>query len=320
MHTAIAEQETTASGSTTDHRPYERAIQASKRVRWEIDRDVFRGRELDFSTIFLPDGLTKVGELPFLLPEDRRLLSHIQGRTYAYMFGLVERFINAKVLELSREHWLGDQTALEALVRFSDEELKHQEMFRRVEEMIGRGMRAGYRPMLDPNLVASAVLGKSTWAVLALTCHIELFTQAHYRESLEPNTQLSPLFRDIFLFHWKEESQHAIIDELEWRRADAKLTAAERDRAVDDFIGLVGAVDGLLQVQSAADAAYFLSTAAGDYSSDQADRVRTGLLRAYRWQYILSGAGHPRFGEILASLITPEQGQRIAGALAGLVG
>jgi hypothetical protein len=318
MHTATAEEGTTASASTTDHRPYAKAIQASKRVRWEIDRDVFRGREFDFTTVFLPDGLTKVSELPFLAPEDRRHLSHIQGRTYAYMFGLVERFINAKVLELSREHWFGDQAALEALVRFSDEELKHQEMFRRIEGMIDRGMRAGYRPMLDPDLVASAVLGKSTWAVLALTCHIELFTQAHYRESLEPDAQLSPLFRDVFLFHWKEESQHAIIDELEWRRADAKLTAAERDRAVDDFIALVGAVDGLLQVQAAADAAYFLKTAARGYASDQADRVRAGILRAYRWQYILSGAGHPRFGEVLGSLTTPEQGQRIAGALAGL--
>ena len=38
----------------------------------------------------------------------------MQGRTYAYIFGLAERFIGAKVLEISREHWLGDQVALEA--------------------------------------------------------------------------------------------------------------------------------------------------------------------------------------------------------------
>ena len=67
----------------------------------------------------------------------------MQGRTYAYIFGLVERFIGAKVLELSGQHWLGDQVALEALVRFSDEELKHQELFRRIEVMLERGMPAG---------------------------------------------------------------------------------------------------------------------------------------------------------------------------------
>src|SRR5262245_34559107 len=190
---------------------YEAAIEASKRVRWDIDKDVLRGRSFDFSTTFLPEGLTKLSELPFLTPADRRLMSQIQGRTYANVFGLVERFINAKVLELSREHWLGDQKALEALVRFSDEELKHQELFRRLEAMIAAGMPAGYRFVLRPNEVATAVLSKSTWAVLALTCHIELFTQAHYRQSIEPDDALSPLFKDVFLYHWKEESQHAIL-------------------------------------------------------------------------------------------------------------
>ena len=67
----------------------------------------------------------------------------MQGRTYANMFGLVERFIGAKMLEISRDHWLGDQTALEALVRFTDEELKHQELFRRIERMVAEGMPAG---------------------------------------------------------------------------------------------------------------------------------------------------------------------------------
>ena len=67
-------------------------------------------------------------------------MSQIQGRTYANIFGLVERYIGAKILEISREHWLGDQTALEALVRFTDEELKHQELFRRVEAMVAADM------------------------------------------------------------------------------------------------------------------------------------------------------------------------------------
>ena len=179
-----------------------------------------RGREFDFSGHFLPDGLSMVSRLEFLSPADARLLSQIQGRTYANIFGLVERFINAKVLELSRDHWLGDQVALEALVGFSQEELKHQEMFRRIERMIAARMPAGYTFVPQPDEVASVVLGKSTWAVLALTCHIELFVQAHYLESIQPDTAVSPLFKDVFLFHWKDESQHAILDELEWTRID----------------------------------------------------------------------------------------------------
>ncbi|HKQ19706.1 MAG TPA: hypothetical protein VJW75_08170 [Candidatus Eisenbacteria bacterium] len=299
---------------------YAKCIEISKRIRWEIDRDVIRGRRFDFTRKFLPDTISKANELEFLTTVERRLLSQIQGRTYASMFGLVERFISAKILEVSRDHWFGDQTKLEALVRFTDEELKHQELFRRIESMTAEGMPAGYHFAPQPNDVASVVLGRSTWAVLGLTCNIELFTQAHYRSSIEPDAELSDLYKDVFLFHWKEESQHAILDELEWRRENANLSAAERDRAVDDLIALVAAVDGLLQMQATADADYFLEIAGRVFGARDAERIRAGVLKAYRWQYIVSGVENPRFMEILGGMITPEQGARIGAALQPIVG
>ena len=166
------------------------------------------------------------------------------------MFGLVERFIAAKVLDVSREYALGDQNALQALVRFGDEEIKHQELFRRIERMCAAGMPGGYTFVPEPNAVASAVLAKSTWAVLALTCHIELFVLAHYRQSIDTDAHVCELWKDVFLHHAQEESQHAILDEMEWVRENAKITSQARDAAVDDLIALVGAVDGILQVQS----------------------------------------------------------------------
>jgi hypothetical protein len=209
--------------SNTDR--YARCVQTSKRVRWDIDKDVIRGRRFDAAHKFLPDGLSLADAFTTLSADEKRLVSQIQGRTYANIFGLVERFINAKVLELSHDHWFGDQVALEALVRFSDEELKHQALFRRIDAMIGDVLPDGYRFDIDPNGVAHVVLGKSTWAVLALTLDVELFTQLHYRQSIDPDAELSELFKDVFLYHWKEESQHAILDELEWVRDDAGLTA-----------------------------------------------------------------------------------------------
>jgi hypothetical protein len=294
-------------------------VEVSKRIRWDIDRDVIRHREFDFTKKFLPDGLSFVDRVAFLGPDERRLLSQIQGRSYANIFGLVERFIGAKILEVSRDHWLGDQAALEALVRFTDEELKHQELFRRIETMIGAGMPAGYSFVPQPNDVASAVLSKSTWSVLALTCLIELFTQAHYRASIEPDSELSPLFKDVFLFHWKEESQHAILDELEWVRENAKLTPQARDAAVDDVIALVGAVDGILQAQSAADTHYFVEVCGRPLTAVEVEAVKATVLAAYRYQYIASGVQIPRFGELLNGMITPAQGQRIGAALAPIM-
>jgi len=310
----------TSTQQTQSSERYAKVVEVSKRIRWEIDRDVIRGRKFDHAKKFLPDGLSKIGQLEFLGKDERRLVSQIQGRTYANIFGLVERYIGAKVLEISREHWLGDQNALEALVRFTDEELKHQELFRRVEAMIAQGMPAGYSFMPDPNEVAHAVLSKSTWAVLALTCHIELFTQVHYRQSIEADAELSELWKDVFLFHWKEESQHAILDELEWQREDAKLDADQRDRAVTDLIELVGAVDGILQMQSAADVDYFLRVCGRTFDGAQVARLRETMLQAYRWQYIVSGVQDERFQKILSGMITEAQMQRIGKALAPIVG
>ena len=247
------------------------------------------------------------------------MLSQIQGRTYAYIFGLVERFISAKMLEQSRSHVLGDQLALEALARFSNEEIKHQELFRRMEAMIGEHMPGGYRQVADPNDVARAVLSAGTWPVLALTCHIELFVQSHYEESIALRQELCPLFKDVFHFHWKDECQHVQIDELEWIAEHARLNAAERTAAVDGFIALVGAVDGILQAQAAADAEYFLKNTQRDFGSQQQQELKDGVLRAYRWQYIISGVQHRHFARLLGSMTTPAEQLRIRQALAPIV-
>ncbi len=298
---------------------YVRCIGASKRVRWDIDADVIRDRRFDLSQPFLPNGLSKVDELGFLGAADARLLSQVQGRTYALIFGLVERFINAKVLEISRDHWLENQIALQALVRFSDEELKHQELFRRIEEMIAQVMPAGYRAAAEANAVAGFVLAKSSWAVLGLTLFIELFTQQHYTASIAAEEDISPLWKDVFMHHWREECQHAILDELEWLREDAKLTAEERDRAVGDLIELIGGVDGILQSQAAADVEYFTAIASRRFSADERRALAAGVLRAYRWQYIGSGVQHPHFVRLLSGMTTEAQMARIQSALAPIV-
>ena len=296
--------------------PYARCIAASQRVWWDIDKDVIRGRTFDIEHKFLPDGLSKVQELEFLTPEGKQYLSQIQGRTYAHMFHMAERFVNAKVLEISQDHWFENQTALEALIRFSDEELKHQKMFRRLEQLAGAQMAPGYAFLADPNDVAKVVLSKSTWAVLALTHLLELLSQLHYRQSLDLDDNVSPLFKDVLRYHWLEESQHVIMDELEWKRLDKTMSLDAKDQAVDEFIELVGAVDGILQTQAQADAEYFARTCGCQLPGDQHQAVEKGLLKAYRWQYIISGAEHPHFIKVLTSFITESQGARIQGALA----
>ena len=294
---------------------YAQVVRFSKKAEWQIDRDLLQGRTFDFSRKFLPDGLSRIDRLTFLSANEARLLSQIQGRTYAYIFGLVERFISAKMLDQGRAHVFGDQLALEALVRFSNDEIKHQELFRRMETMIGSQMPAGYRRVANPNDVARAVLAASTWSVLALTCHIELFVQMHYAETIAPREELCPLFKDVFKYHWKDESQHVVLDELEWKDEHARLSPAEREQAVNDLIALVAAVDGILQAQSASDADYFFRNVSRSFSVEETAQVKTSMLSAYRWQYIVSGVQHPHFGRLLTSMTTPTQMSRIQTAL-----
>jgi hypothetical protein len=304
---------------STDSTPYVRAVAASKRARWDLENDVLRGRALEREHKYLPDGLSFAHTLEFLSSAERRFMSQVQGRSYANMFGLVERFINAKVLELSQHYFFGDQVALEALVRFSDEELKHQELFRRVEQLAAQGMPEGYGFLPHPDDVARVVLERSSWSVLALTCHIELFTLAHYKRSIERDATLSPLFKDVLMFHWKEESQHAVLDELEWRREDATLTPGARAHAVDDLLALVAAVDGILQQQAAADAGYFAEQLTRRLPDAELASVQATFLRAYRYQYIGSGVEQTRFPEILFGLVGDVESTRIKAALGPLL-
>ena len=123
----------------------------------------------------------------------------------------------------------------------------------------------------------------------------------------------------MFRFHWLEEAQHAVLDELEWKREDRKLDAVQRDRAVNDFIALVAAVDGILQQQAKVDCDYFVKHCGRSLPDSEVQRFHNAFLSSYRWQYIFSGVQVQRFMETLTSLITEDQLYRIENALLSLV-
>ena len=115
------------------------------------------------------------------------------GNAYCHIFAFVEEFIIPLVTQEALKDAYGDEVRLRSLLRFAEEELKHQELFRRIEMAIGAKMPGGYVQVADPTDIARSVLAKCSWAVLALTCHVELFTQVHYRESIERDEELSDL-------------------------------------------------------------------------------------------------------------------------------
>jgi hypothetical protein len=111
-----------------------------------------------------------------------------------------------------------------------------------------------------------------------------------------------------------------MMDALEWPREDSRLSAGERDRAVDELIAIVGDVDAILKNQSAADVDYFSGLCNRLFSDDEVQGLKKGVLKAYRWQYIFSGITHLRFQKLYNELTTKDQRQRINKALAPLDG
>ena len=88
---------------------------------------------------------------------------------------------------------------------------------------------------------------------------------------------------------------------------------------MNDLIELVGAVDGILQAQVAADTDYFLRVCGRTFGKAEVQKLRDTMLKAYRWQYIVSGVQDERFQKILGGMITGEQMKRIGAALAPIV-
>jgi hypothetical protein len=284
-----------------------------------VDRDLLRDRTFDFDHKFLPDGLSRVDELEFLTQAERRSLSQVQGRTYAFLFGLVERFLGAKILDQSRDCARSDSEFVETPVRHGEAEIRDQDLFRRVSALVACGMPGGYATVASPNNLARMVLSKSAWAVVGLTCLIELFVQSHYEHSIEPDDALSPLFKDIFRVHWRDQCQQVILDEREWRRIDSRMTTADRDAAVTDLICLFAGLDRIMQGQAAVDSAYFLRLCDRNFTYDQQRALRALVVKAYRWQFIVSGVEHRHFNRLLTEFTTPTQRQRIQLALAPIV-
>ena len=175
-------------------------------------------------------------------------------------------------------------------------------------------MPPGYVMVADADEFARAVLGRSAWSLLALSCQIELLAQAHYEQAFEPRDELCPLFKDVFQFHSRDERQHALLDELEWTAEHTNLSDRERDQAVADFIALLATLDGVLQAQSQVGCALFPAAAGRRYTPVEARHVESTMLAAYRWQFIVSGMQHVHFRHLLTSMTTSGQCAQIMTA------
>jgi hypothetical protein len=300
---------------THDYR-YETCLEGSVKNAWTVD-DCFQGRVFDFDKPFLPERIAGVRAITCLSDHEKRMLNQIRGNSYCHIFAFVEEYIVPLVVDRARADVLGDETRLWSLLRFAEEEVKHQEMLRRACAQFdaGFGVPCGLVPGREA--VAEAVLSTSPLTALLLTSMIEWFTQLHYVEHVRDSADLDGLFRDILRFHWIDESRHARMDSLLIDEIVNGMTPEDQERAVDQLLELGGAVDGLLARQVELDIDALERASGRTFTDPERDEIRAHQQRSYRWTFLVSGLEHPNFVQIVGQL-TADGEMKIAAAARAL--
>jgi P-aminobenzoate N-oxygenase AurF len=279
---------------------YNKVIDASERVAWRLD-DVFPpSTALDFSKPFMPRAMALAHSLPFLSAAEHLKLNHIFGNAYGYLFYFVETYIVDMAMRHAQSELHGDSTHLRAMLRFAEEEVKHQEMFLRFGKMFAHGFPTKCDVVESPQAVAAVILSKSPMAVTLVTLHLELITQAHYVECMRDSGELDPLFRDLFKHHWIEEAQHAKLDVLELTKLSRDASPAQVQQAVDDYFAIAGAFAGLLAQQGKLDVVSLERAIGRTLPETERAAVEKAQTRSYQRAFLHSGVTNSVFLEFLA--------------------
>ncbi len=297
---------------------YSDCLQKSYRVNWTI-QDLLANQNFDPARRWLPSSLSGAGRIKCLNDEEKIKLTHVEMGAYAHLFGFVEEFIAPLIVTLALDFKIDSRPAFDALTNFASEEVKHMNLFRELRTMVERTVGFQMALLDGEKEVAKFVLSKNTGAVLLLTACIEFFTQLHYVQAFKDDESLDPLTKHIFKSHWLEESQHARMDHLETLRAFRPMTEADRDRAIDDLIELVAAVNGLIQKQANFDVQNLEKYVQRTFTKLEREEILNSVLRAKQYCFIESGVTHPSFLELFSAVTTSQQQGKVQESLRDLL-
>jgi hypothetical protein len=281
---------------------YASCVKNSEKVSWKLDDVMPPGTKLDFQRPFLPSALAGRGDLGFLSADEALKLNQITANAYLNLFGFVEEYIIALAVQHAQAEMFGDHDAIRALVRFADEEVKHQALFHRYTDAFRRDFGHECEVLGSAADVAGVILSKTPIAVMLVTLHLEIMTQAHYIECVKDDVKIDTFFAKLLRFHWMEESQHARIDALE---LDKLVSVAQPDaiqKAFDDYFGLIDAFDGLVKAQAEMDGRAFQKATGRTLSADELSQLVAAQHKGYRHTFLVFGMTNATFLESVAKI------------------
>jgi hypothetical protein len=278
---------------------YATCVRNSEKVSWKLDEVLPANTKIDFSRPFLPAPFSGESRTSVLNKHEGLKLNQITGNSYMNLFGFVEEYIIATAVDHAQAEMYGDHDAIRALLRFGEEEIKHQALFHRYLKLFAEGFGTPCKVLDNAAEIAAVILSKSPIAVMMITLHLEIMTQAHYTESVRDNAGIDPLFASLLKHHWLEEAQHARIDALELDKLLDAATPEAITVGFDDYLGLCQAVAGLLGVQTDLDIESLNRATGRKFSDDEIQSIKTAQHAAYRNTFLISGMTNPQFVGVL---------------------
>jgi hypothetical protein len=228
---------------------YASIVAASEKVAWTVD-EIFRDRRFDASKPMVPASWVRTQALAFLTDQDQLTLNHCRAFSYAHLNGNYEEFIPLHLTGIVQQDWHDDRAHLRALLRFGDEEMKHQQLFRRTETVLEHSCGHPFGRYFDDHKARVTAFTKAVLAYpplprFLLLLAFEFGTRRHYIESIQERTEASgdPLYVDVLQAHWLEEAQHVKSDMLEVAQLARGLSPEELSVAFDQVVGIGGLVD-----------------------------------------------------------------------------
>jgi hypothetical protein len=273
---------------------YRDVIRNSIKVCWQVDDLLPPDFELDLSRPQLPESIARAMVLDFLNEREQLALNHIRSHAYMNIFIFVEEYVIAQTLHHAEAELFGDHDALRALLRFSEEEIKHQAMFNRYCAAFRAAFQGPCEVLGSAAQVANVILGHPPMGVMLTTLHLEIVTQQHYVDSIRDHGS-NPLFTRLLKHHWLEEAQHTKIDMLELAKMAEYAEPEVVQTAFHDYLTIIASLDGLLRQQVEMDLTSIQAFCGRAFTDSQVERYVVLQHDSYRRDFIRLSITHPQF-------------------------
>jgi hypothetical protein len=283
-------------------------VATSEKVAWTVD-DIFRDRRFDATRRIVPGSWVRTEHLAFLDERDQRTLSHIRAFSYVHMFGNYEEFIPVHLAGIAQQDWHADRAHLRALLRFGEEELKHQQVFRRAEAVLEASCGHAFGRYFDQSkervtAFCRALLAYPPLPRFLLLAAFEWGSQRHYVESVRDQSpeRSDPLYVDILKYHWTEENQHTKVDVLEIAKLARTMSPGELTAAFEGVQGLAGLVAETFVGQVDQELATFESATGRSLAEREREALHEALLRSMEAIWAEVAMTHPSFKQVALEL------------------